>query len=145
MCKVENKLLQKSVSRFIGGEDKLSEGRIEGGEQVLYTRVSKGEDLTVLCIRSVSLFVTVCVSVNTESITTNPRAETRNLGHFTRMYQEIYGCVSVCMCICRGMSVFSEEMLCMTQDRLVFVRAGVRGLRALLQTVVLKKWKRDIL
>lgn len=96
---------------------------------------------------SVSLFVTLCVrvSVNAKSITANPRAETCNLGHFTRMYPEIYGCVPVCMCICRGMSVFTGEMLCMTQDRLVFVRAGVTRLRTLVPTVVWKKWKRNIL
>lgn len=37
------------------------------------------------------------------------------------MRPQIYVCVSICM----GVSVFSGETLCVTQDKLVFVGAGV--------------------
>lgn len=47
-----------------------------------------------------------------------PRVETVNSDRFTRMCPQIYGCVSMCM----DASVFRKEMLCTTQDKLVFVR-----------------------
>lgn len=117
-----------SVSRFMRGVDKQREGGMEeGGRGRMHAGVSKGEELTALYIRTkclsrylllcVCVFVCMCVC----AITTNARVKTCNSDHFTRARPQIYGCVSICM----GVSVFSRETLCVTQDKLVFVRAGV--------------------
>ena len=96
----------------------------KGRIPLLYTSAQASVSLLVI------VCVCVCVCVRThlgasESITTNPGVETCNSDRFTRMHPQIYGCVSICM----GVSVFSGETPCVTQDKRVFVRAGVHKTR----------------
>lgn len=55
-----------------------------------------------------------------------PGVETCSSDHFTRMRPQIYGCVSMC----KVTSAFSRETLCVTQDKLVFVRTAHKTQRA---------------
>lgn len=109
-------------------EDKKGEGRMERGERI-YAGVTKGEDPATSCIcakcvlQFVSLFVHACICVCVcihRGYNRNLRVKTCS-GHFTRTLPQIYGCASLLM----GVSVFSREMLCVTQDKLLFVRTSV--------------------
>lgn len=114
----------------------------------MYRWVSKREDPIALYIRTkclshyLLLCVCVCtwVQVNTKSITTNPTVETCNSDSFTRMHPQIYGCVSICM----GVSVFSRKTLCVTQDKLIIVRAATHS-ECSSEPQFGKKWKESIL
>lgn len=55
------------------------------------------------------------------------------------MRPQIYCCVSICM----GVSVFSRETLCVTQDKLVFVRAAVHKTKSASQNHSLGKMEKE--
>lgn len=74
--------------------------------------------------------------MNNESMTAKP--ELKHAARFTRMYPQIYGCVSMCM----GVSVFSRKTQCVTQDKHVFVKAAVHKTQSASQNHNLGKLKK---
>lgn len=99
----------------LGCADGCQKGRIP-----LFYTSAQSVCLTVCYSACVCVCECTWEQVNTKSITTNPRVETCNSDRFTRMRPQIYGCAPICM----GVSVFSGETLCVTQDKLVFVKSS---------------------
>lgn len=124
----ESEPVQRSICRVTGGVGKKVRGKWGSWTGDVQTRffvhLQAAPDS-----RFVTLGELVCKHLvpNEQQVSSHkPRVETCNPDRFTRMCPQIYGCVSVCT----GVSVFCTEMLCVTQDKCVFVSAGVHKTRS---------------